>query len=89
MQFGSVEFFKVLIKTVLCILFFVPLVLCVVFAVLLWNSNQKQAELAQDNQKLEYYAEILSGEITYARSKHIGFIQRLVRTVLRLFSPLL
>ena len=62
MQFGSVEFFKVLIKTVLCILFFVPLVLCVVFAVLLWNSNQKQAELAQDNQKLEYYAEILSGE---------------------------
>lgn len=62
MQFGSVEFFKVLIKTVLCILFFVPLVLCVVFAVLLWNSNQKQAELAQDNQKLEYYAEILCGE---------------------------
>lgn len=62
MQFGSVEFFKVLIKTVLCILFFVPLVLCVVFAVLLWNSNQKQEELAQDNQKLEYYAEILSGE---------------------------
>ena len=62
MQFGSVAFFKVLIKTVLCILFFVPLVLCVVFAVLLWNSNQKQEQLTQDNQKLEYYAEILSGE---------------------------
>ena len=31
MQFGSVAFFKVLIKTVLCIVFFVPLVLCVVF----------------------------------------------------------
>ncbi len=62
MQFGSVAFFKVLIKTVLCILFFVPLVLSVVFAVLLWNSNQKQEQLEQDNQKLEYYAEILSGE---------------------------
>lgn len=62
MQFGSVKFFKVLIKTVLCIFFFVPLVLCVVFAVLLWNSNQRQEQLLQDNQKLEYYAEILSGE---------------------------
>ncbi len=62
MQFGSVEFFKVLIKTVLCIFFFVPLVLCVVFGVLLWNSNQQQAQLEQDNEKLEYYAEILSGE---------------------------
>lgn len=62
MRFGSVEFFKVLIKTVLCIIFFAPLVLCVVLAVLLWNSNAKQAALAEDNQKLEYYAAILSGE---------------------------
>lgn len=62
MQFGSVAFFKVLIKTVLCIVFFVPLVLCVVFAVLLWNSNMQNEKLRQDNQKLEHYSEILSGE---------------------------
>ena len=62
MQFGSVAFFKVLIKTVLCIVFFVPLVLCVVFAVLLWNKSAEVSEIQQDNERLEYYAAILSGE---------------------------
>lgn len=62
MQFGSVAFFKVLIKTVLCIVFFVPLVLCVVFAVLLWNKSTEVTEIQQDNERLEYYAAILSGE---------------------------
>lgn len=28
-------------------------------------------------------------EITYARSRRVGFWRRLVRTILRLFSPLL
>lgn len=62
MQFGSVAFFKVLIKTVLCIVFFVPLVLCVVFAVLLWNKSAEVRDIQQDNERLEYYAAILSGE---------------------------
>ena len=62
MQFGSVAFFKVLIKTVLCIVFFVPLVLCVVFAVLLWNKSTEVTEIQQDNERLEYYTAILSGE---------------------------
>ena len=62
MQFGSVALFKVLIKTVLCIVFFVPLVLCVVFAVLLWNKSAEVRDIQQDNERLEYYAAILSGE---------------------------
>lgn len=62
MQFGSVAFFKMLIKTVLCIVFFVPLVLCVVFAVLLWNKSAEVRDIQQDNERLEYYAAILSGE---------------------------
>lgn len=62
MQFGSVAFFKVLIKTVLCIVFFVPLVLCVVFAVLLCNKSAEVRDIQQDNERLEYYAAILSGE---------------------------
>ena len=32
MRFGSVEFFKVLIKVVLAIFFFVPLALAIVFS---------------------------------------------------------
>ncbi len=62
MQFGSVAFFKVLIKTVLCIAFFVPLVLCVVFAVLLWNKSTELEEVRFENEKLTYYSEIVSGE---------------------------
>lgn len=62
MQFGSVAFFKVLIKTVLCIVFFVPLVLCVVFVVLLWNKSAEVRDIQHDNERLEYYAAILSGE---------------------------
>ncbi len=62
MRFGSVAFFKVLIKTVLCIAFFVPLVLCVVFAVLLWNKNAELEQLKFENEKLTYYSEIVSGE---------------------------
>ncbi len=62
MQFGSVAFFKMLIKIVLSIIFFLPLVLCIVFAVLLWNSNAEVNELKKDNERLEYYSLILSGE---------------------------
>ena len=64
MRFGSVEFFKVLIKTVLAILFFVPLILAVVFGVLWVNNNRKLSELEvkiqqteQENQKLTLVAD--------------------------------
>ncbi|MBQ4166341.1 MAG: polysaccharide deacetylase [Oscillospiraceae bacterium] len=57
MRFGSVAFFKVLIKTVLCIAFFVPLVLCVIFAVLLWNKGAQLEEVNSKYDKLSHYAE--------------------------------
>ncbi len=62
MQFGSVAFFKALIKTVLCILFFVPLVLCVVFAVLFWNSSADVKKLEYENEKLKYMNKFISGQ---------------------------
>ena len=61
MRFGSVAFFKVLIKTVLCIAFFVPLVLCVVFAVVLWNKSAALEKAEYENEKLAYKVELLSG----------------------------
>lgn len=62
MRFGSVAFFKVLIKTILCIAFFVPLVLCIIFAVQMWNKNAELEEVKHENEKLTYYTQILSGE---------------------------
>lgn len=69
MRFGSVEFFKVLIKTVLAILFFVPLILAVVFGVLFVQKNTKTTELQeqitliqQDNERLSAVADFLVGE---------------------------
>lgn len=62
MRFGSVAFFKVLIKTVLCIAFFVPLVLCVIFAVVLWNKSAALEEMQYENEKLAYSVELLSGK---------------------------
>ena len=69
MRFGSVEFFKVLIKTVLAILFFVPLILAVVFGVLFVQKNAKTNELLeqitlvqQDNERLSAVADFLVGE---------------------------
>lgn len=64
MRFGSVEFFKVLIKTVLAIFFFVPLILAVVFGVLWVNNNRRLSELdvkiqqtEQENQRLTIVAD--------------------------------
>ena len=62
MRFGSVAFFKVLIKTVLCIVFFLPLVLCVVFAVMLWHSNAKLDDMQHENSVLASKIAYLSGE---------------------------
>lgn len=69
MRFGSVEFFKVLIKTVLAIVFFVPLILAVVFGVLFAQKNAKVDELQeqnsivqQENDKLSVIADVLVGQ---------------------------
>lgn len=69
MRFGSVEFFKVLIKTVLAILFFVPLILAVVFGVLFVQKNAKVGELEeqnsvaqQENDRLSVIADVLTGQ---------------------------
>ncbi len=66
MRFGSVAFFKVLIKTILCIAFFVPLVLCVIFAVVLWNKSADLEDVKYENEKLAYKVEVLSGRIESA-----------------------
>ncbi len=58
MRFGSVEFFKVLIRTVLVILFFVPLILAVVFGVLFVTKN---AELKKTQE--EYIANRNAAEV--------------------------
>lgn len=50
MRFGSVEFFKVLIKSVLAILFFLPLAAAVVFGVFFARNN---AQLSETKKKLE------------------------------------
>lgn len=69
MRFGSVEFFKVLIKTVLAILFFVPLILAVVFGVLFAQKNaqandlqQENSAVRQENDRLSVVADVLVGE---------------------------
>lgn len=69
MRFGSVEFFKVLIKTVLAIVFFVPLILAVVFGVLFVQKNarvnalqEENSAVVQENDKLSVMADILIGQ---------------------------
>ncbi len=64
MRFGSVEFFKVLIKTVLAIVFFAPLVTCVVLAIILANKNAETDRLKQENQRVSLAADILVGTRT-------------------------
>lgn len=62
MRFGSVEFFKVLIKTVLAIAFFVPLILCIIFAVVLWNKTAQLNEIQSENERITASAELLLSE---------------------------
>ena len=62
MRFGSVAFFKVLIKTVLCIVFFLPLILCVVFAVMLWHNDAALEKIKHENDVLTAKVAYLSGE---------------------------
>lgn len=62
MRFGSVEFFKVLIKTVLAIVFFAPLVLCVVFGVLLHNTSARLEQTQQEAERAKLVAQVLEGK---------------------------
>lgn len=66
MRFGSVEFFKVLIKTALVIIFFVPLILAVVFGVLFANKSAAADKLREscesvqkDNDRLSKLSDII------------------------------
>lgn len=61
MKFGSVEFFKVLIKTVLAIVFFVPLLLCILFAVLFFNTRAELDSVKRENEVLSYRSAMLGG----------------------------
>ncbi len=62
MQFGSVEFFKVLIKTVLAIFFFVPLAAAIVFAVLFFGGKKELSEVQTENERLNSACQVLAGE---------------------------
>lgn len=62
MRFGSVEFFKALIKTVLAIFFFVPLILAVVFGVLFVAKNTELKEAQEKNLSLQTVADVLVSE---------------------------
>lgn len=64
MRFGSVEFFKVLIKTVLAIVFFAPLAACVVLGIVLANKSAEADKLRQENQRFSLAADILVGTRT-------------------------
>ncbi|MDE7363191.1 MAG: polysaccharide deacetylase [Oscillospiraceae bacterium] len=66
MRFGSVEFFKVLIKTVLAILFFLPLAAAVVFGVLFARNSAKLSEVEtriesveDENRRLQLVTDML------------------------------
>lgn len=61
MRFGSVQFFKVLIKTVLAILFFAPLIVAVILGVFLVNKNQEAEKLRTENISLSTAADVLVG----------------------------
>lgn len=62
MRFGSVEFFKALIKTVLAILFFVPLIIAVILGVFLVKKNNDVKALTEQNSEISELNGILLGE---------------------------
>lgn len=62
MRFGSVEFFKVLIKTVLAIFFFVPLAAAIVFAVLFFGGKNELSKIQAENDRLNSECDVLAGE---------------------------
>ena len=59
MRFGSVEFFKVLIKTVLAVVFFAPLIVAVILGIFLVNKNKRIDELNKENISISTAADVL------------------------------
>ena len=76
MRFGSVEFFKVLIKTVLAIFFFVPLAGAIVLAIFLANTNAKLDETKQENDRLSVVADVLAEEKTGTPEDFCDILER-------------
>ncbi len=62
MRFGSVEFFKVLIKVVLAIFFFVPLALAIVFGIFGAKQGTELSEVKKENEKLSETVQVLTSE---------------------------
>lgn len=62
MRFGSVEFFKVLIKVVLAIFFFVPLALAIVFGIFFAKQSSELDKIKTENEKLTTTLGVLSEE---------------------------
>ncbi len=61
MRFGSVQFFKVLIKTVLAVVFFAPLIVAVILGVFLVNKNKQIDTLKTENDRANAAADFLVG----------------------------
>lgn len=61
MRFGSVQFFKVLIKTVLAVVFFAPLIVAVILGVFLANKNKQIDALEVENKRVNAAADYLVG----------------------------
>lgn len=59
MRFGSVQFFKVLIKTVLAVVFFAPLIIAVILGVFLVNKNKQLDEIKTENISLATSVDVL------------------------------
>ncbi len=59
MRFGSVQFFKVLIKTVLAVVFFAPLIIAVILGVVLVNKNKQLDEIKTENISLATSVDVL------------------------------
>lgn len=59
MRFGSVEFFKALIKTALAVLFFVPLAAAIVMGVLFFKNNSELKKTRAENERLATISDVL------------------------------
>ncbi len=59
MRFGSVEFFKALIKTVLAVLFFVPLAAAIVLGVFFFRNNSELKKTRAENERLATISDVL------------------------------
>ncbi len=83
MRFGSVEFFKVLIKTVLAILFFVPLAAAVVFGVLFFKNGAELSEMSSKAEQFEDENNRLSVAVGMLATERAGTAEGLAEILKR------